>query len=201
MFELVVFILVIAIIYSVAANRFSQFPGAAERANFLAVITQVQTGINLEAMSSIAKGNPQIIAEYQDANPMDLLLEAPSNYIGAFDVVVESSLPRRSWYFDRSRGELVYLVNDTDNVFLLINEVQVPTAEIRFKMAVKYSYENRDTGRAVPLSEIGDIDQFPNAKYRRRINGVLMGPLNPYFWSQPAVSLPDTAIADFTGSR
>ena len=42
LFELVVFIICVAIIYASAANRFSDFPGEAERANFLAVSAQIQ---------------------------------------------------------------------------------------------------------------------------------------------------------------
>ena len=199
LFELVVFIICVAIIYATAANRFSQFPGAAERANFLAVITQVQAGVNLETLLGVSRGEAERMNNFEGANPMEMLLQPPSNYIGAFDIVDRDRLPNRSWYFDLSRKELVYLVNDSDNVYFVINSIQIPTDELRFKVEPSYRYEDRLTGRNISRSEISTDSAADIEQYRRRFNGVLMSPVTPYLWDAPAVELPEMSITESPG--
>lgn len=196
LFELIVFIILVAIIYSVAANRFSQFPAAAERANFLAITTQIQSSINLEMIMHLGRGRQQSLESYQEINPMDLLLRAPSNYLGAFDLVETSRLPRRSWYFDRSTKELVYLINNASNVFLTKDGLQIPTDELRFKTAVSYGYEHLRTGLPLSLLEIEEGELRSNIDYRRQYRGVLVEPTTPFSWSEPAVDLPTIATAE-----
>ena len=82
LFELVVFIISIAIIYAYATNRFAEFPGQAERANFMAVTTQLQTGVNLEMMMALGSGRVTSLEQFEGVNPMDLMLSAPTNYLG-----------------------------------------------------------------------------------------------------------------------
>ena len=106
LFELVVFIILVAIIYATAANRFADFPGQAERANFLAITTQLQTAINLEMMIGLGTGRIRTAERMDGVNPMDLMLQPPSNYIGVFDLIDRERIQRRVWYFDRSREEL-----------------------------------------------------------------------------------------------
>jgi type II secretory pathway pseudopilin PulG len=183
MFELVAFIIVVAIIYATAANRFGEFPGEAERANFLATTTQLQAAVNLELMLAMTSGQKGMLNSYEDANPMDILLDPPSNYVGAFDFVDLSRMPRRVWYFDSQRNQLVYLVNDAEDVYLVYGSSRVPTEEIRFELNVVYrdgtigisnDQENNQTAQA-SNSEIQNRS--------RRVSGLLLKPVVPYLWS------------------
>ncbi len=183
LFELVVFIIAVAIIYATAANRFSEFPGQAERANFLAVTTEIQTAINLEMMLGVKSGRISELATLEGANPMDLLLEPPSNYLGVFDVVDLERFPRRVWYFDRSRSELVYRVNDVNGVYLVQDGREIATEQIRFRMALRFSDVDRATGLPVALLE-AEGDTVPEENRRRRFDGVLMEPIIPYVWGE-----------------
>lgn len=198
LFELVVFIISVAIVYAAAARRFTEFPGEAERANFVAVATQLQTGINLELMLAMTRGQSYSIRAMETANPMDLLLDPPSNYIGAFDVVDSDSIDRRVWYYDRPRGELVYLVNDTEGVFLLIDGRRVPTDEIRFVIQAQYRTEDPETGLpvsqdvAVRNASEGTIDGVRKG----RINGMLLKPVIPYKWDTDIMELAGSGILD-----
>lgn len=196
LFELVVFIISVAIIYAVAANRFSKFPEAAERANFLAVTTQIQAGISLESTLSIAESGAQDMSRYIGANPMEMLLSPPRNYLGVFNIVDSSELPRRSWYFDSHRAELVYLVNDSENVYFLLDGEQVPTDEIRFKVSVNYRYENIQTGLVIASFDELDAQKYGNKDYKRRFSGVLMQPVTPYQWGETGVDLPKVTVLD-----
>lgn len=191
LFELVVFIISVAIIYAAAANRFSKFPEAAERANFLAVTAQIQAGVSLETTLGVASNGYQNMSRFEGANPIDMLLSPPANYLGAMDSIAQSELPRRSWYFDLRNSELVYLVNASENVFLEINGVQIPSDEIRFEIAVKYHYRHRKTGVVTADLEENDGEDYSPEDYHRRFSGVLIQPVTPYRWFSSEAELLD----------
>lgn len=184
LFELVVFIISVAIIYAYAANRFAEFPGQAERANFLAVTTQIQSAVNMEMMFGVGVGRISSPQRLEGANPMELLLEPPSNYLGAFDAVDTSRLERRTWYFDRRRGELVYLANDPDGLVLISNGREVPTSEIRFRLVADYSMHEQGSGLPVRVLESAG-ESVPAENQVRKFNGIVMRPVIPYEWGAP----------------
>lgn len=183
LFELVVFIIAVAIIYAYAANRFADFPGQAERANFLAVTTQIKSAVNLEMLYGVGVGRISSPQKLEGANPMDLLLEPPSNYIGAFDAVDTARLDRRVWYFDRRNQELVYLVNDASGVALLIDGREVPTNEIRFRLEADYSMHDELSGLPVRVLESAG-QEVPEDDQVREFNGIVMRPVTPYKWGE-----------------
>ena len=181
LFELVVFIIAVAIIYAYAANRFGGFPGQAERANFLAVTTQIQSAVNMEMMFGVGVGRISSPQRLEGANPMELLLEPPANYLGAFDAVDTSRLERRTWYFDRRRGELVYLANDPRGLLLISNGREVPTNEIRFRLMADYSMHDEGTGLPVRVLESAG-ESVPPENQVRKFNGIVMRPVMPFEW-------------------
>ncbi len=179
LFELVVFIISVAIIYAAAARRFSDFPGEAERANFLAVTTQIQSSITLEAMLSLSRDGANNIAAYVNSNPMDMLLEPPRNYIGLIDSANATNLDRRIWYFDPQTRELVYLANDSDNLYHVIGESRVPATEIRFVVSAEYVYRDKSTG--VPVS-LTNLSSDYSEQYEKKFSGLLLKPVIPFDW-------------------
>ena len=198
LFELVVFIISVAIIYATAANRFAAFPDAAERANFIAIVSQIQSGINLQSMEYVVNSNSREAQFLESANPMDFMLQAPSNYIGAFDLVDTERLERRSWYFDRVAGHLVYLVNAEDAVVLEMGAVEIPTDEIRFHLAVEYSYEDR-RGRAVSVADYDESGGLNNPTIQRKFRGIRFEAVTPYRWEATGVDLSNVATTGPAG--
>ncbi len=192
-FELVAFIILASIVYAGAVNSFSQFPGQAERANFLAISTTLQSAINTEMMYGVGVGRIDSPQRLVGANPMDLMLEPPSNYLGAFDGLDTSNLDRRVWYFDRTTRELVYLVNDTTGVFLIINGTAVPTAEIRFRMQAVYSMH--EAGSGLPVQALANAGAAVGAQ-QQGFDGIALRPTVPYIWNQAnPQDLIDQAVA------
>lgn len=200
MFEMVAFIITVAIIYSVAVNRFSEFPEAAERANFQAVLTQLQSGLNLELMLGVSSGLISSIRQYEAINPMDLMLKTPSNYLGAYDsrFIDEMELERRSWYYDTYRGELVYLVNEAENVYLLADSAEVPTNEIRFNIVALYrdpdslknlTYEELEEKFEAEAEPNADEDEIERRLAAARISGAVLRPVTPFKWEAPEIDL------------
>lgn len=198
LFELVAFIISVAIIYAYAANRFAEFPAQAERASFIAVTTQLQTGINLELISAVTRGNVGAASFLEDINPMDLMLLPPSNYLGAFSGAPAAGFPRRSWYFDNSSSELVYLVSDSTGVSLLINNRQVPVNEIRFSVTPDYGEVDLESGLDVKIAaKLGEVSQ---KNRRSRLNGVVLKPVAPFQWQELGAELMvNEVIADSGG--
>lgn len=185
LFELVVFILVVAIIFAAGFNRFRDYPGAAERANFLSVNAQLRAGVNMQMMNAIARGEWHELQSLDGSNPMDLMLEPPSNYVGAFSIVEENTMPRRVWYFDRSAGELVYLANDAEQLFALRGGNHVPADRIRLR--IRSVHEERPANAEV-------VDSGTSEETEARGNGAWQGlvlePVIPYDWQSMDLRLP-----------
>lgn len=190
LFELVVFIICVAIIYASAANRFSDFPGEAERANFLAVTAQLQAAVNLELMMGLVASGGNRPMDYTDMNPMTFLLEAPHNYLGELYAPETGDLPRRSWYFDQQTRELVYLINDSEDVFLVEDGIRAPTDEIRFRVEVDYLGQDDRAGSEsapVPGTSPG------------RLTGMVLRPVTPYIWGTSPTFMEYTGSAVVSG--
>lgn len=188
LFELIVFIIVSGILYAGAARRVTDFPADAERANFYAVTTQIGTGINLEMMMGVTRGLKGQMAAFSKSNPMDLLLQAPSNYIGAFDALDISEISRRVWYFDRSRGELVYLANNAEGLNNVINGEYIPTNEVKFTLSVEFSY--RDAS-GLPVELTGG----ESSSSQRTLSGLILKPVTPFKWAAGDIQ---ANLAEFT---
>lgn len=200
LFELTVFIICVAIIYATAANRFAEFPEQAERANFLAVTTQLQSGVHLELMLAMSKGNLISLADYENSNPMALMLEAPSNYLGEFDFVDNERIQRRSWYYDVRNQELVYLVASADNVYLQDDGELIATDEIRFRIEILYREWDLGPDLNSPvqqaLASVGAEPEFTTRRTRRSLSGMLLKPVVPYQWNLGNSDLVGTTLAD-----
>lgn len=173
LFGLVVSILLVSIISSYSFNRFQDYPGAAERANFLAVTSQIRAGVTLQMIEALTSGRRDALAQMEGRNPMELMQEVPRNYVGAFSAVDESTMPRRVWYFDRQAGELVYLANDSSNLYALRNGERVPTDWVRFKVTPVY-------GDGGWLGNTGSGEP----------SGLRLQAVTPYTWDSVNLQLP-----------
>lgn len=138
LFELVVYLLVASILFAVVINRYREFPGEAERASFISIHAQLQAAVNLQMMNAIASGERAQLSDLVGSNPMDLMLQAPINYAGEFALVDPVTMPRRAWYFDSARGELVYLAENSSNLYLMRNGRAEPGREIRLRIENVY---------------------------------------------------------------
>lgn len=196
MFELLVYILVASILFSVAMNRYQDYPAAAERANFMAVLAQLKAGVNLQMMRIIAGGSWASETGLEGSNPMNLMLEVPTNYLGEFSEVDPSRLPRRVWYFDSTAGHLVYIADNAPNLYLLIDGQQVEGNEVRFRIQSVYS-----TDGVVPVveeaednasGEQAEIQPPSSRETRLRWQGFTLSPVIPYEWR----SVPLELVAD-----
>ena len=166
LFELMVYILAASILFAAAFNRYQDFPGEAERANFLAIQAQLNAAINLQMMQLIASGSWQDARQLDGMNPMDLMLTVPGNYVGTLNGAELAQLPRRIWYFDSRNGELVYLADNAQNLYLLDNGQRLPTERVSFRVTNRYSASGS-------------------------WEGIVLAPVQPYEWQSVEISIPE----------
>lgn len=180
LFELVAFIISVAIIYAYAANRFGAFPAQAERANFTAILSTLQSGLNLELMFGMNGSGLQHPEALEGINPMDLMLSPPSNYLGAFSEIDPLELPRRSWYFDLDNEELVYLASNASGLYLKLNDRSVATDSLRFKVRAARRKTGSSTGLGATI--VAAINPLDENSTEEQFGGVLIQPVFPFIW-------------------
>ncbi|MEC8860428.1 MAG: prepilin-type N-terminal cleavage/methylation domain-containing protein [Pseudomonadota bacterium] len=166
LFELMVYILAASILFAAAFNRYQDFPGEAERANFLAIQAQLNAAINLQMMRIIASGGWDDARQLDGLNPMDLMLTTPGNYVGTLSGADIAQLPRRIWFFDQARGELVYLAENAENLYLLNDGERTATGRLSFRVSNRYS----STGSW---------------------EGLVLAPVRPYEWQSVPLNVPE----------
>lgn len=177
LFEMVVVICSIVILYMVAEQRLNEMPAAAERASFYGTLDLIKTGVTFEIASKLASGRSGELIKLEGTNPMEFFLEAPRNYRGELDLVTDVNVTRRSWYFENTSGELVYVVGggSLDDVLVTIAEVPVNLGQIRLKLVNVYK-------NAAGSNNSGENR---NLSYSRaNWQGLLLQPVYPFEWEQ-----------------
>jgi type II secretory pathway pseudopilin PulG len=199
LFELIVYILLVSTVFSVSMRRFSEFPGEAERANFLAISVQLKAAVNLQMMNAIAGDNWDELAYLENSNPMDLMLETPSNYVGAFDLADEQSMPRRTWYFDSFNGQLVYLANDTSRLYSALGDGTSTLSSLRFRIAQRYAGDSPASAGGLGI-DAGTVTGLNDPSLRsngeagggagRKWQGLVLEDVTPFNWARAELELP-----------
>src|SRR5690606_6860178 len=101
--------------------------------------SQLKSGVNLQMMRMIAGASWTGSRDLDGSNPMDLMLETPTNYLGEFGVVDTTLMPARVWYFDTVTGELVYIADNSDYLYLLQNGQAINGNQLRFRIQSIFS--------------------------------------------------------------
>ncbi len=107
MLELTVVIIIIGVLIAVGISRLLPYLDEAERVAVLTVESQLKNSLVMEAAQRIARGQSASIAELEQINPMELLLEPPGAYAGVHSGS-GTELPARHWYFESDNNRLVY---------------------------------------------------------------------------------------------
>jgi general secretion pathway protein G len=158
--ELVVVVCLVAILFTVAANRLWYLQIAAEQAAMDMVLGNLRSALGMEVAQSFARGNQAGLRALEGSNPMRLLAETPENYLGE---IAGEPARRGSWRFRPADGVLVYRVK---------NEAYFRGAggglEARFRLRLVYEDKNRN----------GRFDSG-----RDDVLGVRLVALEPYAWT------------------
>jgi hypothetical protein len=185
LFELVVSICTVAILYMVAEQRLSELPASAERASFYGVLEQIKTGVNFKMVSTMAAGGSSDVLQWEGRNPMEFLLGTPANYKGEVERVAQKSAQRGAWYFEKETEHLVYVVGggSVDDVLVQAAGQSSKPGQIRFKLVNQYSKA------AASLAAASKFEAEDQQRIERSWQGVILQEVVEYNWpkkhSQP----------------
>jgi prepilin-type N-terminal cleavage/methylation domain-containing protein len=136
--ELAVVVIAVGVLAGFALDRLLPLVGRAEHIAFLQVRNELRSALMLEAAARIAAGERRALAALAGANPMELLLDPPGNYLGTLEPAVAADVPGRHWYYDAAAGHLVYRVGRHARFDGLGGPPD------RIELAVRLVYEDRD---------------------------------------------------------
>ncbi len=106
--ELVVVVCLVAILFSVALQRFLVYQEAAEKAAMESQIGALRSAQALQVAARILSGGLRSVAELANENPIDWLSQPPPGYLGVLADPDPDAVPPGSWYFDIRNNELAY---------------------------------------------------------------------------------------------
>jgi len=108
--ELVVTMVLIALFWWILLERLSYYQEAAEKANMEYNANVFKLGLQMRIGHLMAQNQVLDYAQIARESPASWLETTVPGYRGEFDVE-PTTLPGGSWYFDRSRVQLVYVPN------------------------------------------------------------------------------------------
>jgi prepilin-type N-terminal cleavage/methylation domain-containing protein len=109
--ELLIVISIVAVLFGVGLERLLRYQEMGERAAVEQNVAAINVALNMKFAAYVVRGRPAAIQSEVGKNPVGLLARSPENYLGELFSPDIKSLPRGSWYFDLSNGDLVYLPN------------------------------------------------------------------------------------------
>jgi general secretion pathway protein G len=107
--------------------------------------------------------NMEGLQQLAESNPMDLLAEKPSNYLGAFSSYDLDELETGNWIYDDTSHTLIYLVRN----HLYFESVLGDPSRAQFKIFPVYS------------------DRISGEIKRKYISGLTLNSLETYEWLRP----------------
>ena len=155
LFEFVIVITIIATLGSVLMTRLQNTAELAEKVSMETTANELRTAMLLEFASNVIHGTSAKNVGLAQANPMNWLLQKPSNYLGEFRDPPGNAEQTGNWYYDTGDHLLVYLVRHG-------SEFQPDSAGLkRVRYRVKLVYDETE----------------PKA-----IVGLLLAPVESYKW-------------------
>lgn len=158
--ELVVVVCVVALLLGVALDRLMRYQELGERAAMEQNLAAINVALTMKFAALVIGGRGGAIEKEVGANPVDLLARPPENYLGALYAPEPESLPRRSWYYDRESGDLVYVPSRARYLSAPPDALE----GLRFRVALTEASPRKDEGL-------------------RELRQAVIRPRRPYTWN------------------
>lgn len=162
LFELLVVLCVIGILFALFANRIIFYQELAEKSAMEATVGNLQSTLNLQFSQIQTRGQPSDVDMLLIDNPVKWLQKPPSNYAGEFYDATPSSVAPGHWLFDLKSRELIYVMQHTEHFH--------PNATGRFW--VRFHAVRQDQ-----KSVLASLQDAP-----RQLTALLFEPVEPYAW-------------------
>jgi general secretion pathway protein G len=109
--EFAVAVAIVCVFCAVLLQRLAYLQEYAEMTAMQLTVANVRTGLRYKTGDLLIRDKLSEIPTLADENPVNWLENHPENYLGEFEAKPDRNL-RGKWYFDKSRRELVYTVNN-----------------------------------------------------------------------------------------
>ncbi len=136
--ELVVVVLIIAILFLVAIDKYLDLLVDVERATMEQNLGVVRSAVAMQVAKKIVEGEVAQIAGMAATNPMNYLSEQPKNYLGELEQADLAVIEGGHWYFDKAQRSLVYQVKHKDYFQTELND----PPRVRFRIELVYDDKN-----------------------------------------------------------
>ena len=159
--ELVIVIVIISTLATMLLSRLLRTQADAEQATMESVVGTLRSALGLKMAELYLHSDKRGMRSLARSNPMAQLSQKPGNYLGELRKPDFSKLNRGSWYFDKDKRVLVYMVNNTE----YFTGGRRNPARARF--LVRLVYRNKKAG---------------SRRARRAVEGVNLVSVEPYKW-------------------
>lgn len=154
--ELTVVVVVISVLFLFAYQRYLDLLVDVEKASVEQTLGILRSAVGMTVARKIVDGNPQMLRNLEGTNPVDLLSQVPKSYLGE-DVDSETLKENTGvWYFDRTRGLLVYQVKNIEAFYSEIPGLK----QARFRLVAVYDDERKTTLVGLSLRPIEKYSWF-----------------------------------------
>lgn len=129
-------VIIISTLVSMLLVRVLPAIDEAERAAVLKIEGQLRSSLTMEAAKYVARGEFEQIRSMVGMNPMRLMMDPPTNYVG--EKKTAAGVPKAHWVFSTETGRLVYRPDEPRTPGLEGLEQFAP------EFAVQLAYEDID---------------------------------------------------------
>ncbi len=109
--ELVVSLTVAAVLVGVFLDRALYYREQAEKSAMERVALDLRSSVNLRVAELVLRSSFGELAALPEQNPLDLLEQKPTNYLGVLPLPPGAEIRPGNWYFDKFSKEVVYYVD------------------------------------------------------------------------------------------
>lgn len=171
--ELVIVIILVMVLFLTAWWRLMPLRGDAEAAHVATTVGTLRSALGLAVTERIVKESLENAAELEASNPMKLLGQTPSNYIGEIEPDAHPAIEGGRWYFDPSERLLHYRVRFPQ--YLEDPSVEPP---VDLSWRVQLNYRDSDGNGAFDAS----VDS---------LRGIGLEALDNLGWPDPEENIPE----------
>jgi hypothetical protein len=138
--EAVLIGVLVSVLMVVFMGRILNLSLAVEREAMQQTVINLNSALNIEALTLIVRNDQNAIAAWEGANPIKLINPPPMQYKGSFSEPDAMKQSPGSWYFDERQSNLVYRIN---NVKQFAGGRAIPE-RVRFRVVPVFHDINQD---------------------------------------------------------
>lgn len=138
--EVVLIAILISVLMVVFMGRILNLSVAVEREAMHLTLNNLNSALNVEALTLIVQNNEKAIAAWEGGNPMKLLVPPPVQYKGSFSEPDAMRQKPGSWFFDEGQSNLVYRINNIEQ----FGGGRAIPERVRFRVVPIFNDSNQD---------------------------------------------------------